>query len=70
MNLDIIKEKLSKRVNQNVVVTVRGMRNKKQIYEGKIYKLYPNIFSIMTTTGEKSFSYADIATKEILLKYQ
>lgn len=70
MNIDFIKEKLRKRINAKVVIIVRGMRNKKQIYEGSIYKLYPNIFSIMTHFGEKTFSYADIATKEISIKYE
>lgn len=69
MNLDVIKNNLSSKIGSNVVVTVKGIRNKKQIYEGKIYKLYPNIFSIMTRNGEKSFSYADVAIKDILIKY-
>lgn len=69
MNLDVIKDKLKGKIDANVIITVKGMRNKKQIYEGKIYKLYPNIFSIMTRNGEKSFSYADVAIKDILIKY-
>ena len=69
MNLDVIKNKLKQKIDANVVVTVKGLRNKKQIYEGRIYKLYPNIFSIMTRNGEKSFSYADVAIKDILIKY-
>lgn len=69
MNLDSIKNMLSNKVGLNVIITVKGMRNKKQIYEGKIYKLYPNIFTIMTRNGEKSFSYADVAIKDILIKY-
>lgn len=69
MNLDIIKDKIKNKINSSVVITVKGIRNKKQIYEGKIYKLYPNIFSILTRNGEKSFSYADVVTKDILIKY-
>lgn len=69
MNLDIIKNNLRNKINSEVIITVKGIRNKKEIYEGKIYKLYPNIFSIMTYNGEKSFSYADIATKDVLIKY-
>lgn len=70
MNLDIIKDKISKKIGANVIVSVKGIRNRKIIYEGKIYKMYPNIFSIMTRTGEKTFSYADVATKDILIKYE
>lgn len=70
MNLDIIKNELSKKINKKVIITERGLRNRKNIFEGYIYKLYPNIFSIMTKNGEKTFSYADFATKTILIKYQ
>lgn len=70
MNLGIIKENISHNIGREVVVTVRCMRNKKEIYEGAIFKMYPNIFSILTKNGEKTFSYADIATKDVLLKYQ
>lgn len=69
MNLDVIKSKIEKMINKNVRVTVIGMRNKKEIYDGYVYKLYPNIFSVMTRNGEKSFSYADVAAKDILIKY-
>ena len=70
MNLDIIKSELSKQLNKKVIVIEKGMRNRKSIFEGYIYKLYPNIFSIMTNNGEKTFSYADYATKTIHIKYQ
>ena len=70
MNIDIIKEKLSDKIGKNVIITERGCRNKKFIYEGIIYKMYPNIFSIMTRNGEKTFSYSDIASKTIFIKYQ
>ena len=70
MNVGIIKEYIKKNIGKNVVITEHGMRNKKHFYEGKLYKSYPNIFSIMTNIGEKSFSYADVATKEITIKYQ
>ena len=70
MNINYIKEKIQKRINSKVVIIVRGMRNKKQIYEGILYRTYPNIFSVMTHFGEKTFSYADVATKEILINYE
>lgn len=70
MNLEIIKDNLANKIGRKVIITEKGMRNRKSIYEGVIFKLYPNIFSIKTRTGEKSFSYADIATKTIIIKYQ
>lgn len=70
MNLSIIKEDLNRKLGRQIIVTEHGMRNRKSIYEGTLYKLYPNIFSIMTRNGEKSFSYSDIATKSIVIKYK
>ncbi|MBR5662082.1 MAG: hypothetical protein IKX00_00345 [Bacilli bacterium] len=70
MNLNVIKDELEKKLNKNVIITEKGMRNRKSIFEGYIYKLYPNIFSIMTKSGEKTFAYSDIATKTIIIKYQ
>lgn len=70
MNIDIIKENIRLKLGRKVMITERGMRNRKQIYEGIVYKMYPNIFSIMTKTGEKTFSYSDVATKTLLIKYQ
>ena len=68
MNLDNIKKKIASDIGKEVTITVRGSRNRKEIYEGVLYRLYPNIFSLMTVMGEKSFSYADVATKDILIK--
>jgi uncharacterized protein Veg len=65
MNIDLIKDKLSKDLNKLVVVTVYGMRNRVNRYEGVLYKLYPNLFSIMTENGEKSFSYNEYITGEV-----
>lgn len=68
MNLDTVKERLYKNLNKEVIVTVYGIRNKVNQYEGKLYKLYPNIFSIMTSEGEKSFSYNEYVTGEVKIK--
>ena len=68
MNIDIVKEKLNNNLNKKVVVTVYGLRNKKYIYEGVLYKLYPNIFSILCDGVEKSFSYNEYITGDIKLK--
>ena len=45
MNVETIKKDLFSKVGKNVRVTVYGLRNKVEKYEGKIYKIYPNIFS-------------------------
>lgn len=69
MNIDIVKQKIEKNLNQKVVVTVYGMRNKINRYEGILYKTYPNIFSIINNGVEKSFSYNDYITGDIKIRF-
>ena len=69
MNLDSIKEEIKNNLNQAVSVTVYGMRNKVNNYVGYISGVYPNIFTVLTEGENKSFSYADVATKEIKVEY-
>ena len=69
MNLDIIRDKIEHNLNKKVIVTVYGMRNKINRYEGVLYKTYPNIFSIISDGVEKSFSYNDYITGDIKIKF-
>lgn len=69
MNLNIIKEEIAKNINKNVLVSVYGMRNRVNRYEGVIYKTYPNIFTILENGEEKSFPYRDIITGDVKIKY-
>lgn len=69
MNIDNIKKELQRNIDKKVLVTVHGMRNRTSRYEGVLYKLYPNIFSIITDDGEKSFSYNEYITGEVKIKY-
>lgn len=69
MNLDAVKDNITKNIGKKVVITVYGMRNKVNKYEGVLYKVYPNIFSIMTDYGEKSFSYNEYITGEVKIRY-
>ena len=66
MNIKSIKNYLRTRIGFKIVVIYYGSRNKKEIYRGKLDKLYYNIFTIKLFNGEvKSFSYIDILTKTI-----
>ena len=69
MNLDTVKDNITKNIGKKVIVTVYGMRNKVNKYEGVLYKVYPNIFSILTDYGEKSFSYNEYITGEVKIRY-
>lgn len=69
MNIDIVKNKIAINLGKKVIVTVYGMRNKINRYEGVLYKLYPNIFTIINDGVEKSFSYNDYITGDIKLRF-
>ena len=69
LNLDSIKQEIKNNLNQAVSVTVYGMRNKTNKYVGIISGIYPNIFTVLADGENKSFSYADVATKEIEIEY-
>ena len=69
MNIDLVRQKIESNLNKRVVVTVYGLRNKINRYEGTLYKTYPNIFSIIYEGIEKSFSYNDYITGDIKIKF-
>ncbi len=69
MNINIIKEQIAKNIGKKVIISVYGLRNKVNKYEGPIYKLYPNIFTILYNNEEKSFNYRDVITGDIKIKY-
>ena len=69
LNTDFIKEEIKRNINRNVEIKVYGMRGKTSSYNGKIHAVYPNIFTIIDNNLEKSFTYRDIYTGDIKIKY-
>lgn len=66
MNLKLIKRYLASKIGCKIKVIYYGSRNRKERYEGVLWKLYNNVFTIKLSTGEaKSFTYIDILTKTI-----
>lgn len=66
MNINYIKRYLQSRLGAKVVIIYYGSRNRKERYDGFLYKIYNNIFIIKLLSGEvKSFAYIDILTKTI-----
>lgn len=70
MNPNFIRDEIAKKKGQKVRITVYKMRNKTNFYEGIIKGIYPNIFTIIERNMEKSFSYRDIITGDIKIKYE
>lgn len=69
MNINIVKEEIAKRINSKVSISVYGLRNRINKYDGIIYKVYPNIFTVLIDGDEKSFTYRDVITGEVKIKY-
>lgn len=67
LNIDTIKSKLLLLKNEKVKIKISLGRNKYEYYEGYIEKLHPNIFTIKTMQGIKSFSYSDILIKNLVI---
>lgn len=66
MNIRNIKNYLKTKIGSNIVIVYYGSRNRKEKFNGVLYKLYNNIFVIKLYNGEiKSFSYVDVLTKTI-----
>ncbi len=66
MDIKNIRAYLSRKIGSRIVVIYYGSRNRKERYEGIIFKIYRNIFTIRLCNGDiKSFSYIDIMTKTI-----
>jgi len=69
MNLNIVKQELQRNINRKVFISVHGLRNRVTNFEGILYKLYPNIFTILINGEEKSFNYRDIVIGDVKIKY-
>ncbi len=69
MNTDDIKKEISQNIGHKVEIKVYGMRGKTSSYTGYIHAIYPNLFTIIENNVEKSFTYRDIFTGDIKIKY-
>lgn len=63
MNINKIKEEVINLKNDRLKIKVNIGRNKYEYYEGTIKDIHPNIFTIDTNKGLKTYSYSDYATK-------
>ncbi len=67
MNIDKIKSKILEVKNEKLKIKVNIGRNKYEYYEGIIKDIYPNLFTVLTDKGIKSWTYSDVATKTVIL---
>ena len=65
MNPIFIKNYIRKNQGKTVIRKVFGLRNKVENIKGVIKDIYPQIFTVKTKNGIKSFSYSEIISKDI-----
>ena len=66
MNIKYMKRYLSSKIGDKIVVIYNGSRNRKERYDGIVYKIFNNVFIIkLDNNNVKSFNYIDILTKNI-----
>ena len=69
ITIDDVKAKLSKHVGNKVTINYNLGRNKFEQYEAIIKEIYNFIFIVELENEIKSFSYSDVITKIIKIKY-
>ena len=68
MNILRIRKYLSLKRGSKIIIIYNGTRNQKIRYEGILYEIYNNVFTIKLTNNTlKCFNYRDILTKTIYL---
>ena len=69
MTISSVKREMLEHLGDQVSIKYSLGRNKYEEYEAKIKELYDYIFLVDTNFGVKSFSYIDVVTKVIRIKY-
>ena len=68
MNICTIRAYLSRKKVSKVIIIYNGSRNQKIRYEGILFGIYNNVFTIRDGENKlKCFNYRDILTKTIHL---
>lgn len=69
MNIEFIKNEIKQKVGRRVELRIYGLRHKIDKITGVIEKVYPNLFIVTNQRETHSINYADIATKEVEIRY-
>ena len=69
MNIEKIKKQIMDLKGKEVSLLVNLGRNKEDNYVGIIDNVYPKLFTVKVGEMIKSFSYSDVLTKDVVIKY-
>ena len=67
MNINKIKEKIIELGKEKIRLKINMGRNKYEYIDGTIENIHPNIFTIRTDRGLKSFTYIDVLIKNVII---
>lgn len=67
--IETIKNKVRSHLNKEVKVISKENRNRNEVFYGYITEIYNHVFVISNGIEKKSFSYADILSKDINITY-
>lgn len=72
MTVEEVKRELKRHVGENAIIEYHLGRNKIESYQVKIKELYNYVFLVESKENEniiKSFSYTDVITKIVRIRY-
>lgn len=69
MNIEKIKKQIEENIGKTVEVKLNIGRNKYEYFIGEISEIYPFLFIIKKENELKSFSYSDVLTKTLVMKF-
>ena len=67
--METIKQDVLAHLNRDVKVISKENRNRNEIFHGKIVEIYAHIFIVSNGLDKKSFSYADVLSRDVQVTY-
>ena len=67
--IEKVKSDIAGHLNKDVKVVSRENRNRNDIFYGKITEIYDHIFIVSNNANNKSFSYADILSRDVQITF-
>ena len=71
MTLNMIKDQIISKLCKEVKVICNCVRNKNELYYGKITEIYGSVFIVKLYNNEnKCFCYSDVLTNNVMLIFK
>lgn len=67
--IDSVKTSIHSHLNQEIKVISKENRNKNDIFYGYITEIYSHVFVVSNGIDKRSYSYADVLSKDILITF-